>query len=82
MGMLKIWDGKDLPPEGCDVLIQLASANNGAGKWLPHKVTGYRIEADLSGSKHVHRVFIEVDCGAVSVNERLLCDVRPLHWRE
>jgi len=79
MGMLKIWDGKDLPPEGCDVLVELASLR----KWLPHRVNGYRIEADLNGNKHVHRVFIQVtQLGTSAENERLLCDVRPLHWRD
>lgn len=51
MGMKQIWDGENLPPVGCEVLIHLASIN----KWVPHKVEG---------------------------NMRLLCDVRPVDWRE
>ncbi len=39
MGMKQIWDGKNLPPVGCEVLIHLASIN----KWVARTVQGYEI---------------------------------------
>lgn len=38
MGTKNIWDGKDLPPIGYDVLTHLGSID----AYVPHKVTGYR----------------------------------------
>lgn len=39
MGMKQIWDGKNLPSVGCEVLIHLASIN----KWVARTVQGYEI---------------------------------------
>ncbi|EAP4692447.1 hypothetical protein EGD17_05505 [Salmonella enterica] len=74
MGMKQIWDGENLPPVGCDVLIHLASIN----KWVPHKVEGYEIwpSTHENDTAH-HRIQIKLDG-----NMRLLCDVRPVDWRE
>lgn len=74
MGMKQIWDGKDLPPVGCEVLIKLASIDT----WVAKKVTGYKIWPSLDAEDKAHvRVFITVEG-----NERLLCDVRPLDFQE
>lgn len=77
MGMKQIWDGDQLPPIGCEVLIHLASRN----KWLKYEVTGYNILPDNKGDKYVHRIFIQVKRGNAT-NERLLADVRPVDWQE
>lgn len=77
MGMKQIWDGDQLPPIGCEVLIQLASQ----GKWVKHEVTGYKIWPDIDGDKYKHRIFIQVKCGHAT-NERLLADVRPVDFIE
>lgn len=73
MGIKSIWDGKDLPPIGCAVLIHLGSIN----KWVARNVEGYQILPDLDGDPALHRIFI-----TVQGNQRLLMDVRPLDWRE
>lgn len=78
MGMKQIWDGEQLPPVGCEVLIHLASL----GRWVPHTVSGYDIQPHLDGDDAYHRIFITLDCGHGIVNQRLLRDVRPIHWRE
>lgn len=81
MGLKQIWDGNDLPPIGSCVLIHLGSLN----AWVKHIVTGYKIKPDIDGNKFVHRICIQVDKSDdsnSSVNARLLCDVRPLDWRE
>lgn len=74
MGMKQIWDGENLPPVGCEVLIHLASIN----KWVAHKVEGYEIwpSAHENDMAH-HRIQIKVEG-----NMRLLSDVRPVDWRE
>lgn len=79
MGVKQIWDGEQLPPVGCDVLIHLASVD----RWVAHRVTGYDIKPSLNGDKAYHRIFIQVRGSADGVNvenSRLLCDVRPVDW--
>ena len=39
MGTKSIWDGVDLPPIGCDVLVHLS----GCDAYVRHKVAGFRI---------------------------------------
>ncbi len=74
MGMKEIWDGEDLPPIGCEVLINLASIK----AWVPKKVIGYKIWPSLDPADKGHvRVFIRF-----GDNERLLCDIRPVDFRE
>lgn len=76
MGTKTIWDGEQLPPVGCEVLIHLASLD----KWVAYTVTGYEIKPHLEGDDAYHRIFINVHRGQCS-NSRLLRDVRPLDWR-
>ncbi|MEH4801579.1 hypothetical protein [Atlantibacter hermannii] len=73
MGVKQIWDGNQLPPIGCDVLIHLASIN----QWVPRRVVDYEIKPSLDGDAAYHRIFITVEG-----NSRLLKDVRPIDWRE
>lgn len=90
MGMKEIWDGKDLPPIGCEVQAQLGSLTDrhGKGGWVRHKVAGYRIDPagfDGEQARYHHRVSIKLapsDDRRSSKNERWLCDVRPLDWHE
>lgn len=75
MGMKKIWDGKDLPPEGCQVLAHLASQK----AWVRHVVTGYKVTEGKS--PHSHRIEIQLgesDDPRSAKNARLLGDIRPL----
>lgn len=74
MGMISIWDGEGLPDIGCDVLIEHARDDE------DHTctVTGYTIRD--TDSKFHHRVFVDlVYKNSTTTNQRLLCDVRPLH---
>lgn len=82
MGHRKIWDGKDLPAIGDEVLIELASIKD---RLIRHKVTGYEIKDpvdDRPETKSLHRVFIMLAPAdgekASSTNCRLLNDVYPL----
>lgn len=75
MGLKKIWDGKDLPPEGCEVLAHLSSLK----AWVPHVVTGYKVSE--GSSPYNHRVEIQLDKSGdprSAKNARLLGDIRPL----
>lgn len=78
MGMREVWDGDQLPPVGCDVLIHL----NSVKMWVPYTVTGYDIKPSLDGDKACHRIFILVKGADHVSNSLLLCDVRQLTWRE
>lgn len=81
MGFKSIWDGKDLPPVGCQVLAHLSREN----AWVRHTVASYGIRPGLSGNKHEVRVDINLEASddpRSSKNQRALCDVRPLDWRE
>lgn len=92
MGMKEIWDGKDLPPVGCEVYAQLGSLTdrNNKGGWVRHKVTGYRIDpaTDAVAEKarpHHFRISIQLaasDDRRSSKNERHLNDIRTLDWHE
>lgn len=82
MGTKTIWDGKDLPRIGDEVLIELSSIKD---RLIRHKVTGYEIKDpvdDLAMTKNLHRVFIKLAPAdgerASSDNCRLLNDVYPL----
>ncbi|MGL4470300.1 MAG: hypothetical protein ACRCT3_08980 [Aeromonas hydrophila] len=77
MGMKQIWDGEQLPPIGCEVLIHLASYD----KWIKHEVTGHNICPDIDGDKYKHAIFVQVKRGNAT-NERLLADVRPVDFTE
>lgn len=86
MGMKSIWDGVDLPPEGCEVLAQLGSLadRNNKGGWVRHVVTGYRIKQVEAERMHsvVSVKLAASDDRRSSKNERILCDVHPLDWVE
>ncbi|QGY29804.1 hypothetical protein CUN67_13050 [Pantoea cypripedii] len=81
MGNKKIWDGKQLPGVGDEVLIHLGSAD----KWCPYIVEGFHIWPSLEGDTAYHSIFVDVYCTSGSnkiKNSRLLRDVRPIFWRE
>lgn len=85
MGMKQIWDGKELPPVGCEVLIQLGSLTDkhNKGGWVRHKVASYEIRgATCDDTGAHHRIFINVLDSAGYQNQRLLRDVKPIDWRE
>jgi hypothetical protein len=76
VGMISIWDGEQLPPVGCDVLIEHGRDDD------DHvcTVTGYTIRPALDGDKYNHRISVDlVYKGSTTTNQRALCDVRPLH---
>lgn len=78
MGTKTIWDGDQLPPIGCEVLINLASHND----WVRHVVTNYEIKN--TNEKAHHRIFISVGPSGdprSGNNQRLLYDVKPVDWR-
>lgn len=78
MGTKVIWDGEQLPPIGCDVLIKLAST----GKWHKYEVTGYQLWPSTHKNDEAHhRIFINVKRGDIT-NQRLLYEVKPVDWRE
>lgn len=88
MGVKQIWDGEDLPPVGCEVLVHLARCD----VWVPHKVTGFRVKgfpvhlAEEGGtcSPHLSTLFsVEVLLAQgkdprASLNMRFLDQVFPL----
>ena len=78
MGTKVIWDGEQLPPIGCEVLINLASQND----WVRHVVANHEIRG--TENKMHHRIFIAVGPSSdprSGNNQRLLCDVKPVDWR-
>lgn len=78
MGMISIWDGEQLPPVGCDVLIRHGRDDD------DHvcTVTGYTIRPSLSSKPTEHRIFVDlVYKGSTTKNQRMLYDVRPLTER-
>lgn len=93
MGTKTIWDGEDLPPVGCEVLIQLGSEEKKPHQgWVRHLVSGYKIhQAHLSkgataiDKKYHRRVDIKVEAHpderSSFKNCRNLADVRPVDWR-
>ena len=76
MGMISIWDGEQLPPVGCEVLIELASHDE------PYqmKVTGYWLKP--TDEPHKFIVCIELVDAAGATNQRWLSEVHPLTWRK
>lgn len=75
MGTKVIWDGKDLPPIGCKVLIKLASKTDP----LPYEVTGYAVrrpQEDVAPWLFV--VVIKIKSPGGASNERFLNEVFPL----
>lgn len=81
MGKKSIWDGKQLPEVGDDVLIHLSSVNS----WETYTVEGFHIWPSLHGDKSHHRIFVDVfrmESSNKIKNSRLLCDIRPVFWKE
>lgn len=79
MGTKTIWDGQQLPPIGCEVLIHLASMD----AWVPHVVTGIGIRK--TEEKHYYLIDVTVKPSSdkrSGNNQRLLDDIRPVDWRE
>jgi hypothetical protein len=73
--MISIWDGEDLPPLGCDVLIEHGNLEHAVCT-----VTGYSVRPSLHGNKFEHRIDVNLLYkDTTTTNQRLLCDVRPLH---
>ncbi|MGK9174160.1 hypothetical protein KXR87_13145 [Yokenella regensburgei] len=81
MGIKQIWDGKDLPPVGCHVLIELASYGI-----HEYEVTGYEVRKSVieeERRKGIFVVCINVKFpGSNSTNQRFLDEVFPLDYRE
>lgn len=81
MGAKKVWDGRQLPDVGDEVLIHLSSAD----RWERREVSGFKIWPHLDGDGAYHRIFVKVfnvQDGKRIPNERLLKDIRPIFWRE
>jgi len=81
MGAKKIWDGRQLPEVGDEVLIHLASSNS----WERRTVSGFKIWPHLDGDRAYHRIFVNVfytQDGQKIPNARLLNEIRPIFWRE
>jgi hypothetical protein len=81
VGVKTIWDGKDLPPIGSHVLINLASYG-----MCEHEVTGYEvkksaIEADRRSGLFIVNIRVK-SLGGKAKNCRFLDEVYPLDWRE
>lgn len=72
--MKMIWDGKGIPPVGCDVYFDTSSSGQQVGT-----VTGFHIMEALSDNPAYHRIFIDlVYKGTTTPNCRLLYEVKPL----
>jgi hypothetical protein len=68
-----VWDGKGLPPVGCDVMFNTASSGDVVGT-----VTGYGVRGNHGEDKHVYRVDINlVYKGTDARNQRALHEVFP-----
>lgn len=74
MGIRTIWDGKDLPPVGSEVLIRLASQKEP----YPMQVIGHT--ANWSAESRAWRIDVQLTDGS-GTNMRSLQDVYPLDWR-
>jgi len=66
--------GDRLPRVGEPVLIHLARED----KWVEHEVVGYHVLGDHEHSRHLHRVFVDVEDANGVPNSRMLCDVKHL----
>lgn len=92
MGNKTIWDGKDLPEIGQEVLAQLGRSTDSAGKggWVRHKVAGYRVSQIAAGNDPAMQKFhvrLDIILGASddprsSKNERNYNDIHPVDWEE
>lgn len=81
MGAKKVWNGKQLPEVGNEVLIHLSSLDS----WEKYIVQGFHIWPSLNGDTAYHRIFVDVwrtDNGQKVTNSRLLRDIRPIDWRQ
>lgn len=82
MGTKTIWDGKDLPPVGSQVLIKLAST---PGLHM-YNVIGHEVRkpGDADKGKYPHWLYvvvIKVERNGCK-NERFLSEVYPLDHRD
>lgn len=75
MGTKAIWDGKDLPPVGCWVLIKLASVKN---KLIPYKVEGYEVRHIQEAPAYHFYVAINLRSRDGVENQRSLDEVYPV----
>lgn len=75
MGVRQIWDGKDLPPVGSEVLIKLASQKEP----YPMQVLGHT--ADWSAEMRAFRINVQLAASDGTTNMRSLQDVYPMDWR-
>ena len=81
MGVKQIWDGKDLPPVGCNVLIKLASCGI-----REYEVTGYEVRKSVIEEERrtgIFAVFVNVkSLDGKATNQRFLDEVYPLDHRQ
>ncbi len=81
MGTKTIWDGKDLPPIGCHVLINLASCG-----MREYEVVGYEVRRSVITDEIRPGIFlvnIRVKSqDGTATNCRFLDEVFPLDWRK
>lgn len=80
MGTKVIWDGEQLPPIGCEVLIELSRPHS----WVRHKVSGYDIGRQHQDEDYFYVVNVVLEASSdplSSKNQRFLRDIRPLDWR-
>ena len=81
MGTKSIWDGKDLPPVGCRVLINLASCG-----MREYEVTGYEVRRSVIEEQRRPGIFVVniklASLDGKTTNCRFLDEVFPLDWRE
>lgn len=80
MGVKQIWDGKDLPPIGCRVLINLASCG-----MREYEVTGYEVRRSVIEEERRPGIFVvNIKVSSLdgkTTNCRFLDEVFPLDWR-
>nr|WP_188246241.1 hypothetical protein [Enterobacter sp. E12]MBD0817670.1 hypothetical protein [Enterobacter sp. E12] len=81
MGTKTIWDGKDLPPVGCQVLIHLSSVG-----MRPYEVAGYEVRRSVDEVQYPHWLYVvKIKVKSLDgkcTNERFLSEVFPLDWRD
>ncbi len=80
MGIKNIWDGKDLPPIGCNVLINLASCG-----MREYEVAGYEVRRSVIEDERRPGIFVVnilvKSTDGKATNSRFLDEVFPLDWR-
>lgn len=81
MGIKQIWDGKDLPPVGSQVYINLASC----GMHI-YEVAGYEVRKSVIEEDRRKGIFlVNVNVKSLdgkATNQRFLDEVYPLDYRE